>query len=459
MKVTEQYPERDSIDPRAFAFRHMLLEEIKTRKINGDRRPELAELARGLSVTYAPHDKVYIVKVDGEQSIQVGADEVLLYQRGERDDSTVAYGREDPILAVNNRLAVAIVEDLLKKVKVDSLPLHPVGTQRGRLVLDAEMCPPCRICGANEASVKATLLETCEDMRFLGDFKVFECRSCHNMFTYPLPDRGVCQGLPEGLLARLSSRLLRLFMQMRIDRIQSMTEGRHVLNFTAGASLFTHTMSSVGFKVTSVDPHAVSRQDFGTGGAIVSDSCGPSSLSEKFHLKEGSFDIVTGWHIFEQLSDPCEALRLSFELLKPGGVLYLSVPNVAGLQAGIGGRRWAYLNVPQHVNHFSQKGLIQLLKQIGFQSPQLFNCALEYEIPGFHQTLFNMISLSHNYLHNRRSKERSVERDLLYPRWTKLMSRLNFVLLPISLVCAGLAILLKRPCCVEVVVHKPALKY
>jgi SAM-dependent methyltransferase len=435
----------------------MLLEEIKTRKINGDRRLELAELARGLSVTYAPHEKVYVVKVDSDHSLQVAADRVFLYQRGEHSDSGGYSGRDDPVLGANNQLAAAIVEDLLKKVVVGSVPLNPVGTQRGRLFLDGEMCTPCRICGANEAAVRVTVLETCEDLRFLGDFKVFACGSCQNMFTHPVPHEALCRGPSDKPLVGLESRLLRWSMRRRVKRLQSLTEGDSVLNFTSRASLFAQTMSWAGFTVTSVDPHLIRRQDNSKRGAILGSSC-DESVSEKLHLESGTFDVVTGWHILEQLPDPCETLRLCFELLKPGGVLYLSVPNVAGLQAIVGSRRWAYLNVPHHVSHFSQNGLIKLLRQIGFQSPRLFNHGIEYEILGFHQTLLNMIGLSHNYLYNKQMKGRRIERDLLYPRWTKLVSRLNFLLLPVSLICSGLAVVLKRPCFVEVLVRKPLLE-
>lgn len=457
MNTSEQYPSRDSIDPRAFAVRHMILEEIKTRKLRGDRNTKLNQLAREVSVTCTPRDRVYVVSVGNNPCATIPMSEILLYQRGDGGEGREANPKDDPILASNNQVAASIVDSLLERCDGSVIPSKPTGTQRGRLALHEATCPECKICGAASEEVRATSLETCEDLRFLGDFKVFKCNSCKNMFTHPLPEYASREISPDRPLGGLKSRLLRWFMKLRVQRVGSLGTGRRLLDFGSGACLFANAMNAAGFEVTAVEPNHANRAKASPGVTIIS-SLFDRSLLDDSSLKKESFDVITAWHALEHIPNPCATLQLCLELLKPGGALYLSVPNIAGLQATIGGRRWAYLDVPHHVNHFSQRGLIELLNQAGFVCPRLYNVSLEYEIFGFHQTLLNRLSLSHNYFYNREKKGRLSERDLLYPRWTALVSRLHPFLLPLSLLCSALGMVLRRPSCVEVVAYKPVLK-
>lgn len=47
------------------------------------------------------------------------------------------------------------------------------------------------------------------------------------------------------------------------------------------------------------------------------------------HLRNGAADGVFIWNCFEQLGDPRQALRDTYRILRPGGVLVVRVPNLA----------------------------------------------------------------------------------------------------------------------------------
>src|SRR5262249_14742516 len=57
-------------------------------------------------------------------------------------------------------------------------------------------------------------------------------------------------------------------------------------------------------------------------------------------LPEGSYDLITMWHVFEHLRKPREILDKAKGLLKPDGSLLLSLPNVESRQAKRFGTAW-----------------------------------------------------------------------------------------------------------------------
>ena len=88
-------------------------------------------------------------------------------------------------------------------------------------------------------------------------------------------------------------------------------------------------------------------------------------------LKEGSFDVVTFWHVLEHLPRPQEVLERVRRLLSPGGWIFISLPNFNSVQARLFRRYWyAFDDVPRHLYHFAPRPLEILLREMDFQEPQ-----------------------------------------------------------------------------------------
>ena len=79
-----------------------------------------------------------------------------------------------------------------------------------------------------------------------------------------------------------------------------------------------------------------------------------------------SFDAAIMWHVLEHTHDPSAQIARLFELLRPGGVLGLRVPNIAGFGARVAGRSWNWMCPPAHLWYFSPQTLPRLLTQHGF---------------------------------------------------------------------------------------------
>jgi 2-polyprenyl-3-methyl-5-hydroxy-6-metoxy-1,4-benzoquinol methylase len=86
-----------------------------------------------------------------------------------------------------------------------------------------------------------------------------------------------------------------------------------------------------------------------------------------------SFDVITIVDVLEHLTEPRAVLEKIRDLLKPGGILYIKVPNVAGqirkqdlLQRLRLSREGVCSNFV-HINHFGHHSLSRGLSQLGFE--------------------------------------------------------------------------------------------
>jgi len=81
----------------------------------------------------------------------------------------------------------------------------------------------------------------------------------------------------------------------------------------------------------------------------------------------GFFDVIHMGMVLEHLFNPKEALRSINSLLKDGGQLILSVPDISGVEARLFRDKCYTLHVPQHLSHFTPRTLTRFLEDTGFR--------------------------------------------------------------------------------------------
>lgn len=69
------------------------------------------------------------------------------------------------------------------------------------------------------------------------------------------------------------------------------------------------------------------------------------------------FDAVCLWDVIEHVRDPVSVSRNLVRLLKPGGCLFLSTPDMGSLCARLMKRHWAFMIPPLHLGFFSRRSL------------------------------------------------------------------------------------------------------
>ncbi len=84
-------------------------------------------------------------------------------------------------------------------------------------------------------------------------------------------------------------------------------------------------------------------------------------------LAPGSFGLITMWHVLEHLIDPAAALVRARELLLPGGMLFIELPNWNSLGRVAKGPAWKQLKPPEHINFFTPRSLASTATRAGFR--------------------------------------------------------------------------------------------
>lgn len=82
-----------------------------------------------------------------------------------------------------------------------------------------------------------------------------------------------------------------------------------------------------------------------------------SSSLEDINSQWGEFDAICLWDVIEHVKDPIAVLNGLFGLLKPGGILFFSTPDVDSLTAKIMRKNWAFMIPPLHLGFFSRKSI------------------------------------------------------------------------------------------------------
>lgn len=137
-----------------------------------------------------------------------------------------------------------------------------------------------------------------------------------------------------------------------------------VLDIGCGGGEWIRYVRAWGWNAVGADPDPAARKLGASKGLDIREGGAEAWLDHA-----GKFDAVTLNHVIEHLHRPCETLAQAFELLKPGGRLYIETPNMDALSFKEYGAHWRGLEAPRHLVLFNRQSLLNALSAAGFVSP------------------------------------------------------------------------------------------
>jgi 2-polyprenyl-3-methyl-5-hydroxy-6-metoxy-1,4-benzoquinol methylase len=90
-----------------------------------------------------------------------------------------------------------------------------------------------------------------------------------------------------------------------------------------------------------------------------------NELFEQAPLPSAAYDVICFWDVLEHVPSPRAVLRKAHDLLRPGGLLLVSTPNVRSLSALALGRRWWFIE-RDHIYYYTPGTLAEHLRRCGF---------------------------------------------------------------------------------------------
>lgn len=190
------------------------------------------------------------------------------------------------------------------------------------------------------------------------------------------------------------------------DKFPRFVEGGRALEIGCGNGFFLSYLKHHGWQVNGLDlsPHAAQqakeRFDIDVFLGQVEDAPFPD---ESFHFIRLS-------HVVEHFFDPVASMRKVFKLLKPGGIVYVEVPNADGIGAEISGKYWYGWDAPRHLFMFNSENIGKTLRMAGFR---------DVSVRSF---LWDSFAWASNYEFEEKTGQRVTERPRVTPENTGLVT-------------------------------------
>lgn len=166
-------------------------------------------------------------------------------------------------------------------------------------------------------------------------------------------------GIPVAFLAPG----LRHRLEEGFRNISKAKPGERLLDVGSGNGEFLEIAQDMGYETYGVDPDPKAVESAVSRGLNVR----LGGIEEYEDMLE-TFDVITMNHVIEHVHDPYKILLTVYRLLKPGGLLWLSTPNIMSFGYKKYKHNWRGLEPPRHLHIFNWDSLINLLKKSGFNS-------------------------------------------------------------------------------------------
>lgn len=146
-----------------------------------------------------------------------------------------------------------------------------------------------------------------------------------------------------------------------------------VLDIGCANGLFMISAQELGCEVKGIefseDLARIARNKYGLD--VITGTIDSTSLEPE------SFDVVTLWDVIEHTTNPLITLRRTFDVLRFGGLILLTTPNVDGLFPRLSywlaklSHYWPHPEPPAHLFQFSETTISLALKRVGFDSIEI----------------------------------------------------------------------------------------
>lgn len=200
-------------------------------------------------------------------------------------------------------------------------------------------------------------------------FEIMVCEACGLLYTSPRPSAEKIgdyyksdsyyshQENKSGFIPRVYEAVKTVNLR---NKLSIATGGMHrgkLLDIGCGVGDFIYQAEEKGWQCVGAEPSEDAARI--AKSRIKADIIDPKEIER---IPDGTFDVITMWHVLEHVDDlRWQVLQLN-RLLKEGGRLVIALPNFRSYDAGYYQDKWAAYDVPRHLNHFSSDFMYKQLQ-------------------------------------------------------------------------------------------------
>lgn len=235
-------------------------------------------------------------------------------------------------------------------------------------VTAAARCPVCRSASTGHVF----------DVITTAPFSAHECAACGLVFTWPRPTpeelesfysaayfsgnaRGGLGYDDYGSLGELNAR--RSWRELKRFTALDEVKPRRLLDVGCATGGFLAEAASDGWDCVGLEMSSAAaesaRANFGLE-VHEGDLHGAA-------LPTGAFGLVTMWHVLEHMTTPAASLARVRDLLAPGGLLFIELPNWNSVGRTVKKADWSQMKPPEHINFFTSRSLGAAVRHAGFR--------------------------------------------------------------------------------------------
>ncbi|HVB42314.1 MAG TPA: class I SAM-dependent methyltransferase [Streptosporangiaceae bacterium] len=149
----------------------------------------------------------------------------------------------------------------------------------------------------------------------------------------------------------------------RYEDVHPYQPGHELLEVGCGTGEFLSYAREAGHRVTGLDLSQRVAAHVSSRYPGIDVRCG---TLDSVSFDCGFFDVVAAFHVLEHVTDPIALLSQMAELVRPGGLVYVRVPNLnTWYRRALGSSWWGFSL--DHVGHFTESSLRLALSEAGLR--------------------------------------------------------------------------------------------
>ncbi len=275
----------------------------------------------------------------------------------------IEYRREEEYIPVDVA-AMRPKDSYRKTVEGRNYPVEQLIAEHGRIPDDFLHDRPCPTCGGEDCG-----LETEKE-----GLTLVRCRNCDLVYVNPVFDEAhykeIYQAQNYQEIVRDLGEASHDYRVERFGKERVAIMQRHLPEHGAGPPHYLDVGCSTGFVVEAardrgweamgidLNPSAIA---FGRARGLNLEQCGLDDLD----LEPASLDAVSLFDVLEHIVNPQEILERAIRLLRPGGIVFIYVPNYDSASRLLLGKNAVFIWPTHHLTYYTVETLSDLLHRAG----------------------------------------------------------------------------------------------